>query len=401
MPVTLQMHNQKILILDDEQIVIDAIKKHLKVYGYTIYEAKNGIDGIKLFHEINPILIILDLKMPVMDGVEFLQKINLTPTDPYSVIVLTGHGSDEDMERCFELGVSAFLHKPFNLYELKGLVKNSIALKHVEKDLKRQLHARNKMEEELWKYRYMLEDLVEKRTSQLKVTNEKLHVEINERLKAEERLKQSLREKEVLLREVHHRVKNNLQIVSSLLDLQTRYIDNDASLEMFRDSQRRLKAMALIHEKLYQSDNMERIEFGKYVENLLNHLYASYCLNTDRISLKTDIDECYIGIDTAVPCGLIINEIVSNSLKHAFPSDAQGDINVALKLQQDATFTLAISDTGIGISPDMDLQNAQTLGLRLVNALVLDQLEGSIQCNTNPGTTFRITFGELKYSKRG
>ncbi|MBF0537105.1 MAG: response regulator [Nitrospirae bacterium] len=394
------MYNHKILILDDEQIVIDAIKKHIRIYGYTIYEAKNGLDGIKLFHEINPILIILDLKMPVMDGVEFLQKIELTPTDPYSVIVLTGHGSDEDMERCFELGVSAFLHKPFNLYELRGLVKNSISLKQVEKDLKRQLHARNKMEEELWKYRYMLEDLVEKRTSQLKTTNEQLHVEIHERLKAEESLKHSLREKEVLLREIHHRVKNNLQIVSSLLDLQMRYITSEESLDMFRDSQRRLKAMALIHEKLYQSDNMERIDFGKYVENLLNHLYASYCLNTQKIHLITDIDECSIGIDTAVPCGLIINEIVSNSLKYAFVAEMEGNITVELKVQPDGTFTLKISDTGIGISSGIDLKNAQTLGLRLVNALALDQLEGSIQCETNPGTTFRITFGEIKHPKR-
>ncbi|MBF0606389.1 MAG: histidine kinase dimerization/phosphoacceptor domain -containing protein [Candidatus Magnetobacterium sp. LHC-1] len=394
------MHNQKILILDDEQIVIDAIKKHLRTYGYTIHEAKNGIDGIKLFHEVNPVLIILDLKMPVMDGVEFLQKINLAPTDPYSVIVLTGHGSDEDMERCFELGVSAFLHKPFNLYELKGLVKNSIALKHVEKDLKRQLDARNKMEGELWKYRYMLEDLVEKRTLQLKTTNDKLHVEINERLKTEERLKQSLREKEVLLREVHHRVKNNLQIVSSLLDLQARYITNEESLEMFRDSQRRLKAMALIHEKLYQADNVERIDFRKYVENLLNHLYASYCLNTDRISMNANIDECYIGLDTAVPCGLIINEIVSNSLKHAFTADVRGSINVELKVQPGNAFVLTIGDTGSGIAPGIEIKDAQTLGLRLVNALVTDQLEGSIQCETNPGTTFKISFGEMKYSRK-
>ncbi|MBF0344775.1 MAG: response regulator [Nitrospirae bacterium] len=395
------MYNHKILILDDEQIVIDAIKKHLKVYGYKIHEAKNGLDGLKLFSEINPILIILDLKMPVMDGIEFLQKINLAPTDPCSVIVLTGHGSDEDMERCFELGVSAFLHKPFNLYELKGLVKNSIALKSVEQDLKKQLQARNKMEEELWKYRYLLEDLVEKRTSQLKETNEKLQVEINERLKAEERLRHSLREKEVLMREIHHRVKNNLQIISSLLDLQTRYIKGKESLEMFKDSQRRLKAMALIHEKLYQSDNMEKIDFAKYVENLLNHLYSASCLNTARVSLKTNIDECYIGVDTAVPCGLIINEIVSNSLKHAFPADAEGSITVELKAEANEIYTLTISDTGIGIPPNIDLKNAETLGLRLVNALALEQLEGSIQCEAGVGTKFKVTFGELKYSKRG
>ncbi|MBF0564628.1 MAG: response regulator [Nitrospirae bacterium] len=395
------MTNHKILILDDEQVVIDAIKKHLKEYGHKLFSAKNGKDGLKLYYEVSPILIILDLKMPVMDGVEFLEHIKLTPADPCTVIVLTGHGTDEDMERCFDLGVSSFLHKPFSLYELKGMVKHSIALKQVEGNLKTELAERTKMEEELWKYRYLLEEIVDKRTSELKHMNEVLQKEVTERISAEEKLKHSLGEKEVLLREIHHRVKNNLQIVSSLLDLQTKYIKEPATLEMFRDSQSRLKTMALIHEKLYQSDDMARIDFSKYIVNLLNHIYHSYCLNVGAISMETQIDEVFIGVDTAIPCGLIINELVSNSFKHAFKNEGKGTVGIKLKEIADGKFKLSISDDGIGFPESVDITKAQSLGLRLVNALVVDQLEGTLEFSGHSGARFDITFGEIKYVKRG
>lgn len=395
------MQGDKILILDDEQIVIDAISKHLREYDYEIYSGKNGKEGLLLYQEVNPVLIILDLRMPVMDGVEFLRRIMLSPSDPCSVIVLTGHGSDEEMERCFELGVSAFLRKPFNVYELVGMVKHSIALKKIELNLKAELTQRAKMEEELWLYRYQLEDLVEKRTAELQSTNDMLQKEIVERTKAEALATQSLKDKEVLLREIHHRVKNNLQIVSSLLDLQTKYIKDTEMLAMFKDSQNRLKTMALLHEKLYQSDNMAEIDFAKYLTNLIDHLYWSYCIDTSRISMETDIDKATIGLDTAVPCGLIINELVSNSLKHAFKGGGGGRLYVSLHKLDKGRFKLTVSDTGAGLPDGIDLKNAKTLGLRLVNALVVEQLDGTLEFDSNNGTSFRIFFKELKYNKRG
>ncbi|MBF0519031.1 MAG: response regulator [Nitrospirae bacterium] len=390
----------RILVLDDEQIVIEAIKKHLRDSGYKIYSAKNGKEGIRLYSEIKPMLIILDLKMPVMDGIEFLEKLHLSPGDPASVIVLTGHGSDEDMQRCFELGIGAFLHKPFNVYELKGLVKHSITLKQVGENLRRELLKRTKMEEELSKYRYHLEELVQKRTSELELSNEQLQIEIAERKKAELKISLSLREKEVLLKEIHHRVKNNLQIVSSLLDLQSKYINNSELLDMFKDSQNRLKTMALIHEKLYQSEDLSIINFSRYIPSLLNHLYQSYNLSTSAISLDTDIEDISIGVDTAVPCGLIINELVSNSLKYAFKNGRDGLLSVYLKRDYDDYFSLTISDNGEGLPDEFDIKNVKSLGLRLVNALVVDQLEGSIDYEGNGGAKYLIKFKELKYDKR-
>ncbi|MBF0456689.1 MAG: response regulator [Nitrospirae bacterium] len=388
------MKNDKILILDDEQIVIDAITKHLSRYNYDIYSGKNGKEGLTLYNDVNPILIILDLRMPVMDGVEFLRKINLSPADPCSVVVLTGHGSDEDMERCFELGISAFLRKPFNLYELLGIVTHSIALKKVELDLKAELIQREMMETELRLYRGHLEELVKTRTAELQK-------EIVDRTNAEKLATRSLKDKEVLLREIHHRVKNNLQIVSSLLDLQSKYIKDPETLDMFKDSQNRLQTMALLHEKLYQSDNMAEIDFAKYLNNLLDHLYRSYCIDTSSILMNTDIEDATIGLDTAVPCGLIINELVSNSLKHAFKNAEGGSLSVSLHKLDDGRFKLTVSDTGVGLPDGIDLKNAKTLGLRLVNALVVEQLEGTLEFNSNNGASFWIVFKELKYSSRG
>ncbi|QWR76473.1 histidine kinase dimerization/phosphoacceptor domain -containing protein [Candidatus Magnetomonas plexicatena] len=390
----------RILVLDDEQVVIEAIKKHLRDSGYKIYSAKNGKEGLRLYSEVKPMLVILDLKMPVMDGIEFLENLQLSPDDPASVIVLTGHGSDEDMQRCFDLGIGAFLHKPFNVYELKGLVKHSIALKQVGENLRCELLERTKMEDELRIYRYHLEELVHKRTAELELSNEQLQVEIVQRKKAEEKISLSLREKEVLLKEIHHRVKNNLQIVSSLLDLQSKYINSTELLDMFKDSQNRLKTMALIHEKLYQSDDLSIINFSRYIPSLLNHLYQSYNLSTSVIFLDTDIEDISIGVDTAVPCGLIINELVSNSLKYAFKNGVDGILSVYLKRDEDDGFSLTIGDNGVGLPDGFDPKSVKSLGLRLVNALVVDQLEGSIDYEGDGGAKYLIKFKELKYDKR-
>ncbi|MCI4626646.1 MAG: response regulator [Candidatus Magnetoovum sp. WYHC-5] len=385
----------KILILEDEQIVINAIQKHLKTENYTILTANNGVEGLKVYYEERPILIILDLKMPVMDGIEFLEEINITPSSPCSVIVLTGHGSDEDMERCFELGVYAFLHKPFNAYELKGLVRHCIALKHVEQNLKKEVAQRTKMEEELWKYRYLLEDIVEKRTEELKGTNDKLQKEITERKNTEEKLKKTIKEKDMLLVEIHHRVKNNLQIISSLIDLQSKYVTDEQTKAMFVDSQARLRTMALIHEKLYQSEDIINVDFHRYVRSLSDYLYHSYCLNKSNVSMDINVESVFLDVDTAVPCGIIINELVTNSLKHAFPPDMEGKISIEMKRKGDGYYHLKIYDNGKGMG-DVDLRQTTSLGLRLVYALTTEQLRGSVSLEKGEGTTFDILFKDAK-----
>ncbi len=215
--------------------------------------------------------------------------------------------------------------------------------------------------------------------------------DITEKKRAENQLKASLKEKEVLLKEIHHRVKNNLQIISSLLYLQSRYIKDNQVLEIFKDSTNRVATMALIHEQLYQSKDWATIDFAEYIRNLVANLFASYEVNSEGIELKIKIDNVCLGIDTAVPCGLIINELVLNSLKYAFSEEKSGEICIEVQENDNKEFTLIVSDNGIGFPEELDFRNTKTLGCQLVMDLT-EQLEGTIVLDKNLGTEFKITF---------
>ncbi|GAI89221.1 unnamed protein product, partial [marine sediment metagenome] len=197
-----------------------------------------------------------------------------------------------------------------------------------------------------------------------------MHEDITERKRAGDQIKASLKEKEVLLREIHHRVKNNLQIISSLLNLQSRYIKDKQVLHVFQESQDRIKSMVLIHKKLYQSKDLARIDFAEYVRSLIADLFRSYKADYGLITLKTNIDNVFLGIDTAIPCGLIINELISNSLKYAFPEGGQGEIRIELHPEKEGKFTLIVSDSGVGFPKDLDFRNTESLGLQLACTLV-------------------------------
>jgi len=215
--------------------------------------------------------------------------------------------------------------------------------------------------------------------------------DITERKQADEKIKASLKEKEVLLKEIHHRVKNNLQIISSLLKLQSSSIKDKHTLEMFKDSQSRIRTMALIHEKLYQSQDISRVNFAEYISNLAANLFRSYELVTTAINPIINVENIFLEIDVAVPCGLIINELVSNSLKYAFPDRRKGEIQIHLYFFNEHEIKLIVSDNGIGLPKDLDFKNTETLGLQLVSNLV-EQLEGTIEVNGHSGTEFRIKF---------
>jgi PAS domain S-box-containing protein len=219
--------------------------------------------------------------------------------------------------------------------------------------------------------------------------------DITERKQAEEQLKTSLQEKETLLKEIHHRVKNNLQVISSLLRLQSRQIRDQQVLELFKDSQNRVQAMALIHELLYQSPNLAHIDFQKYIQTLVGNLCRSYNVHQRAITFKINVEQVSLAIDTAIPCGLIINELVSNSLKHGFPEHHGGEICLSFQHGDNGQFILSISDNGVGMGSDFDFRNTSSLGLQLVCRLT-KQLEGSIELNRERGTEFKIAFATLK-----
>ncbi|MBD2729844.1 hypothetical protein H6G96_26880 [Nostoc sp. FACHB-892] len=212
-----------------------------------------------------------------------------------------------------------------------------------------------------------------------------------ERKQAEEQIKASLQEKEVLLKEIHHRVKNNLQIISSLLNLQAEYLKDNQALEVFKDSQNRIESMALIHEKLYQSQDLARINFADYIQDLVTNLFYSYNVNSSAITLKMNVEEVFLAIDAAIPCGLIINELISNSLKYAFPEKQPGEIYIDFSSIEANLFTLTIGDNGVGFTQDFDFQGTESLGLRLVKGLT-HQLRGNIDFSINNGVKYKIIF---------
>jgi two-component sensor histidine kinase/GAF domain-containing protein len=215
--------------------------------------------------------------------------------------------------------------------------------------------------------------------------------ELAERRRAEEEVKASLREKEVMLKEIHHRVKNNLQVVASLLNLQAGTIKDPKVVEALRESQSRVRSMALIHEKLYQSKDLAHVDFDGYVRNLCSYLFRSYAVNADRVGFRVDVHDVFLGIDRAIPCGLIINELVSNSLKYAFPEGRRGQVQVELHPENQHEVALRVCDDGVGLAPQFDFRNMESLGLQLVNTLT-NQLSGIIELDRRGGTAFRIIF---------
>jgi len=207
----------------------------------------------------------------------------------------------------------------------------------------------------------------------------------------EDEIKRSLREKEALLREIHHRVKNNMQVISSLLSLQSRHITDEKSLELFKDSQNRVRSMALIHEKLYQSKDLAGIDIGQYIQGLAQQLFRLYEMDPGRIAFRLDAHDITFQIDTAIPCGLIVNELISNALKHAFPDGKKGEISVSIHSRNDDLYALTVKDSGIGIPESLDITRTDTLGLSLVKSLA-DQLRGTLEVGREGGTAITITF---------
>jgi len=223
-------------------------------------------------------------------------------------------------------------------------------------------------------------------------------LDITELKNAEKDLQASLKEKDVLLKEIHHRVKNNMQIVSSLLNLQTHYVDGDETQNVLRESQGRVKTMAMIHEKLYRSNDFTHIKFDEYIEKLVSDIFYSCDVKEAKIEPVLNVEEVTLNIETAIPCGLIINELISNSLKYAFPNDASGEISLSLT-RSGENYELTISDDGVGFPESLDFRNTDSLGLQLVTNLV-DQIDGQIELDIDHGTKFSIVFKELEYKER-
>ena len=219
-----------------------------------------------------------------------------------------------------------------------------------------------------------------------------IRADITSRKQAEEMIKTSLKEKEVLIREIYHRTKNNMQVISSLIGLKSAIIEDINIKSILQDMKDRIQTIALVHQKLYQSQNLSSVNLKDYITDLGNLIITSHSNDSEKISLVLDLDSINVELDTAVPCGLIINELISNSLKYAFPGDRKGNIKVTLKKLDDEIIELIVSDDGIGISGEFEYMNKNTLGMQLLQGIAEDQLMGKINITTNNGMTYSIRF---------
>ncbi|OPY25793.1 MAG: Histidine kinase [Methanocella sp. PtaU1.Bin125] len=255
----------------------------------------------------------------------------------------------------------------------------------------RDITDRMRAEEALKRSNDLLEQRVMERTRELARAVEALHQEIDEHKKDEERVRVSLKEKDILLKEIHHRVKNNLQIISSLLSLQARQVKEQESIDALMESQDRIRSIALIHENLYQSEGLARIDCRSYMEKLIYNLRMSYAPVAENVRIVIDVADVMLDIDRAIPCGLIINELVTNSFKYAFGGECSGDIYVGLHRDPSGTNRLEVRDNGPGLPGGLAIGKTDTLGLQLVYVLVR-QLEGKIEVAPGPGACYCIEF---------
>ncbi|MBV9389651.1 MAG: response regulator [Chroococcidiopsidaceae cyanobacterium CP_BM_ER_R8_30] len=354
------MSAAKILVVEDEVITSTAIKEQLNQLGYTVVDkVASGSAAIKSVAKSSPDLVLMDitLKKGDIDGVTAAARIREEFKIP--VVYLTAHSDEATLDRAKVTEAFGYIIKPFADRDLRIAIEMAL----------------NK---------HRAEQLVEEATAQ----------KLAEHERTEAQIKASLQEKEVLLKEVHHRVKNNFQIISSLLSLQSNSIQDERCREVFKISQNRIESMALVHEKLYLSENLAQIDFADYIKGLVADLMSSYQVDSDTIDIRVIAERAFLSLGTAIACGLIINELVLNAFKYGFPEGRSGEVYINFCSEDDGKFSLAISDNGIGFPQDLDFKHTESLGLQLVNALTA-QLGGTIELNRDKGTEYKITFTEM------
>lgn len=426
--VNFDLKNHNILIVDDNPTNLSVIVDYLEESGLNILVSQDGESSLKRAKYAKPGIILLDVLMPGIDGYETCRRLKSEPeTQDIPIIFMTALSSTEDKVKGFDAGAVDYVTKPIQPAEVLARIKLHLQLRFMTQTLSRQNEVltveveqrkaiqtrlrtiNSKLEREakerilaqtaLKELNLELEARVAKRTNLLAQSNHKLQQEIQERKQAETKLKNSLNEKEVLLKEIYHRVKNNLLVVSSLLEIQCSSIEDPEMIRILQNSQERIYSMALVHEQLYRSDNLQQIDISLYIKALLDNISTSHINSEEKINLIVDAQEINLNIETVNSCGLIINELITNALEHAFTEQEQGNIWLNLKYNAEGEIELIIKDDGRGMPSDFDFDDAESLGLRLVKILTR-QLEGKLELDLNQGTCFKITFAELDYSER-
>jgi two-component sensor histidine kinase len=380
---------KRVLLIDDNPADRDLLVRHL----YRTFEA---IECVQIFRrqDFEAALaqggfdvVITDYQLQWADGLWILhQCLQSYPDIP--VIMFTDSGSEEVAVEGMKAGLSDYVLKSHPT-RLAITVQESLEKAQLQR-------AQREAEAALKHAKDTLERTVEERTAELNALTAELRADIAQRQQIEQELRDSrarlqaaLQEKEVLLAEVYHRIKNNLQIISSLLDLQAETVADPQVRALFEDSQQRIQAVALLHESLSQTKNMARIPAAEYVNRLSTQVFQAYAPPGDRVTLKIQADPIWIDVRNAVPCGLLVNELLSNSLKYAFPGDQGGEITITLRATSEGQMVLIVRDTGVGFPASLDFRHTDSLGLQLV-CLLTKQLGGTIELDRASGTQWTL-----------
>lgn len=467
----------KILVIDDEAIIRDRLKSLLELDDYEVYTAGGGVDALKVFDAQAPDVIVSDIKMPKIDGIEVLRRVKMKNTSA-EVIFITGHGGVDTAIAAMKEGAFGYIQKPIDYDELKieidkALEKQAMQAKidsyvmelqrsvdqweitfncvsdclsihdddfniiktnkaftdtfgFTEKDLcnmtcytlfgclegetskclkeqtrqSRQARVKEIFNQKLNAYFEVTVSPIFNREDDFKGS---IHIfkNITRRKHNEQKIKVSLEQKTLLLREIHHRVKNNMGIISSLIELNIDNTDDKQVIDMYTAMINRIRSMSLVHKLLYQNDNLSQVNFSNYTNDLVTDILSSYSIDPDAVTVVIDIDdELYLGMDTAMPCCLIINELITNSIKHAFGETKSGKLRISMKEAGQDLYELIVRDNGKGIPEDFNIDDSSSLGLKLIKTLGEYQLGGKIEIKANDGTQFKLSFKELEYKKR-
>ncbi len=394
------MKLERILIVEDKEEGLYFLRALLEAHGFEVDEARHGAEALAKGRQTPPDLVISDLLMPGMDGYTLLrhwradERLKAIP-----FVVYTATYTEERDERfALDLGADGFIRKPMEPEPFMARIDDLLAR---AKSGKLPAASPRQMDEgSVFKaYNEVLIHKLENKTLQLEEANRVLKQDIAERRRIEDALRVSLHEKEVLLREIHHRVKNNMQVISSLLSLKAASVQDPIVKEVFKESQVRIRSMALVHERLYSATDLAHVDFADYLSKLYAHLATSFSVPSDRISVRYDLDEFPLDINMAVPCGLIATELISNAMKHAFPGERKGTIVVALKREGAGGIRLTVTDDGVGFPAQFDCRNADSLGMQIVNMLV-EQIDGRLELGAGPGTSIAVIFSGDLYKER-
>ncbi|MBA4417371.1 MAG: hypothetical protein C0392_05620 [Syntrophus sp. (in: bacteria)] len=364
------MEKQKILIIDDDLHIRKTLSDIMKAKGYEPLVAKDGTEGLELLKQSQVNLVIIDLGLPDMTGLEVLSRIKTD--NPFTeAIVLTGDVSIDSAIEATNKGAFSYLLKPFEIDQLMLQIRRALEEQQAQVTIAR----------------YTIE--LERTNAQLRAVNTELMKEVAERKKAEEGIQKLLKEKELLLREVHHRIKNNMNVIMSLLSLQSSILKDPSAIAALEDSRSRVQSMMVLYDKLYRSTDFREISTKDYLTSLIDEIVGNF-VNRGSVTIETHIDNSILDAKILSYVGMILNELLTNAIKHAFIGKDNGVIAISFSLE-DNHATLIIQDNGIGIPETIDIEISGGFGMQLVGMLT-KQLEGIARIERHNGSTFILEF---------